>query len=304
MKIMSENIHFKENLPVIVLFFSSILWGLSWLPLKGINAMGIDGIGLIFFAYGILALFVSPLLFKQFSLWKEHKKMMLLIALFGGGANLAFTYALINGEVIRVMVLFYLLPVWGVAGGRLFLKEDIDRWRYLGVFLAISGAFFILGGFEVFDAPPSWIDLIALVSGIFFSMNNLLFRAAQAIPVSSKIGSMFFGCSTLSGVFLLAGVEQFPSGVSDHAWLMLVLYAVFWLLAANIGSQWSVTHMEAGRSSIIMILELIAAVVSAALIADEIMSVIEYVGGALIMTAAFIEALRTKDDDKPTTTID
>jgi len=297
-------IHWKENLPVIVLFFSSILWGLSWLPLKGINGMGIDGIGLIFFSYALLAVIATPLLLKQFAQWREHKKMMLLIALFGGGANLAFTYALINGEVIRVMVLFYLLPVWGVAGGRLFLKEEIDRWRYLGVFLAISGAFLILGGFKVFDAPPSWIDLIALVSGLFFSMNNLLFRATQAIPVSSKIGSMFFGCFMMAGLFLFAGVEQFPSGVNDHTWLMLAFYAVFWLLAANIGSQWSVTHMEAGRSSIIMILELIAAVLSAALIAGEIMSVIEYVGGALIMTAAFIEAFRTKDDDMPITTID
>jgi drug/metabolite transporter (DMT)-like permease len=284
----------KEQLPVIVLFGASVLWGLTWLPLKGINSMGIDGIALIFFAYAILTLALSPFIFKQFSSWKNHKKMMLLIALFGGGANLAFTYALINGEVIRVMVLFYLLPVWGVAGGRIFLKENIDRWRYLGATLAISGAFFILGGFEVISAPPSWIDLIALASGFFFAMNNLLFRAAQAVPVSSKIGSMFFGCFALAGVFLLAGVEQFPDAVEQNAWLMLVLYSLFWLLLANIGSQWSVTHMEAGRSSIIIIIELITAVISATVIAGESMSNIEYFGGFLIVTAAFIEAFRTK----------
>lgn len=265
--------------------------------------MGIDGITLIFTAYGVMALTLSPLVIKQSSVWKEHKKVMLLIALFGGGANLAFTYALINGEVIRVMVLFYLLPVWGVAGGRLFLKEEIDRWRYLGVFLAISGAFFILGGFEVLDAPPSWIDLIALLSGLFFAMNNLLFRGAQSIPVSSKIGSMFLGCFTLAGLFLLAGAEQFPSSVAENAWWFLALYALFWLLVANIGSQWSVTHMEAGRSSIIIILELITAVISATLIVGETMSTLEYAGGALIMTAAFIEALRTKDDEIPKTII-
>ena len=266
--------------------------------------MGIEGIALIFLAYGLLTVTLIPLLLKQFSIWKEHRKMMLLIALFGGGANLAFTYALINGEVIRVMVLFYLLPVWGVAGGRIFLKEDIDRWRYLGVFLAISGAFFILGGFEVLDTPPSWIDLIALVSGLFFAMNNLLFRAAQSIPVASKIGSMFFGCFALAGIFLLAGIEQFPMTITGNAWLMLVSYAFFWLLIANIGSQWSVTHMEAGRSSIIIILELITAVISATFIAGEIMSPLEYMGGALIVTAAFIEAFRTKDDEVPVTTIE
>jgi len=301
---MKTELSMRAYLPVIVLFASSILWGLSWLPLKGINSMGIDGIALIFVAYAILTLILSPLLFKEFPQWREHKKIMLLIALFGGGANLAFTYALINGEVIRVMVLFYLLPVWGVTGGRLFLNEEIDRWRYLGVFLAISGAFFILGGFDVLDAPPSWIDLIALASGFFFAMNNLLFRAAQSIPVSSKIGSMFVGCFTMAAVFLLAGIEQFPFYVSENAWLMLSLYALFWLLLANIGSQWSVTHMEAGRSSIIMIMELIAAVVSATLIANETMTGIEYMGGALIMTAAFIEAFRTKDDEIPTTIIE
>jgi len=292
------------HLPVVVLLGASVLWGLSWLPLKSINTMGIDGVSLIFVVYGLLALTLSPLLIKQFMVWKEHKQVMLLIALFGGGANLAFTYALINGEVIRVMVLFYLLPVWGVVGGRIFLQEDIDRWRYLGVFLAISGAFFILGGVEVLNAPPSWIDLIALVSGLFFAMNNILFRASQSVPVSAKLGVMFLGCFSLAGVLLIGGVEQFPQDMNGNIWWMLVSYALFWLLVANIGSQWSVTHMESGRSSIIIILELITAVVSATLIAGETMSTIEYIGGALIVAAAFIEALRTKDDDIPVTTIE
>jgi len=294
----------RAHLPVVVLLGASILWGLSWLPLKSINSMGIDGIALTFLVYGILALTLSPLLIRQFVIWKEHKKVMVLIAFFGGGANLAFTYALINGEVIRVMVLFYLLPVWGVAGGRIFLKEEIDNWRYLGVFLAISGAFLILGGFEVLNAPPSWIDLIALASGLFFAMNNILFRASQSVPVAAKLGVMFLGCFSLAGVLLMGGVEHLPQDVNGNTWLILITYALFWLLVANIGSQWSVTHMEAGRSSIIIILELITAVISATLIAGEVMSPLEYTGGALIVAAAFIEALRTKDDDIPVTTIE
>lgn len=295
---------FTTQLPTIILIGASILWGLTWIPLKAINANGIEGIALIFFSYGVLTLTLLPLLLKGYSYWGEHKRMMLLIAFFGGGANLAFTYALINGEVIRVMVLFYLLPVWGVAGGRIFLKESIDAWRYLGVALAIGGAFIILGGFEVFDTPPSWIDLIALISGFFFAMNNLLFRAAQTIPVSSKLGIMFFGCFFLAAGFLVVGIESFPSEVTGNGWLILIAYSLFWLLVANIGSQWSVTHMEAGRSSIIIILELITAVISATLIANESMTLLESIGGVLIMTAAFIEAFRTKDDDMPTTEIE
>ncbi|MFT7879021.1 MAG: DMT family transporter [Sulfurimonas sp.] len=289
----------SSRLPVIVLLSASILWGLSWLPLKTINGMGIDGITLILGAYGILALTLTPFLLRQASIWHQHKKAMGFIFLLGGGANLAFTYALINGEVIRVMVLFYLLPVWGVLGGKIFLKEKIDRWRWLGVGFAISGAFLILGGFDALNGAPSWIDLIALLSGLFFAMNNLVFRAAQAVPVVSKITVMFYGCFILAAMLIAGNVESMPEYLSTDAWIALGLYALVWLLAANIGSQWGVTHMEAGRSSIIIIMELITAVISATIIAGEMMRPVEMLGGALILGAAFIEALRTKDDDVP-----
>ena len=293
----------KLNMPVLILMGASVMWGLSWLPLKHINSLGVEGLVLAFLSYGILSLALLPLLVRHTNVLFRHKKAMLFIALFGGGANLAFTYALIYGEVIRVMVLFYLLPLWGVLGGRIFLKESIDGWRYLGVALALVGAFVILGGFKAFETPPSWIDLIALLSGLFFAMNNLVFRAAQEVPVGSKITLMFGGSLLLSGTLLLMGVEAIPQSISGAAWSGIVLYAVFWLLIANIGSQWGVTHMEAGRSSIIIILELITAVVSATLIAGEIMQMNEYIGGALILAAALIEALRTKDDEVPQTTI-
>lgn len=287
----------KEHIPVFVLLGASILWGLSWLPLKSINSMGVDGVVLIFIVYGILSLTYTPILIKQYHHYKQNLKEMFLVALFGGGASLAFTYALINGEVIRVMVLFYLLPLWGVIGGRVFLGEKIDRWRYIGATLALLGAFVILGGFSAFDSPLKWIDIIALLSGIFFTLNNLMFRAAQDISVSSKIGAMFYGCFALAALLLLGGVEVLPESISSEAWSGLFFYALCWLLIANIGSQWGVTHMEAGRSSIIIIMELLTAVVSAILIAGEIMQKHEYIGATLIITAAFIEALRTKDED-------
>jgi drug/metabolite transporter (DMT)-like permease len=293
----------SSRLPVIVLLSASVLWGLSWLPLKQINAMGIDGIALTMSAYGILAFALTPLLIRQRRIWMEHKKAMLLILLLGGGANLAFTYALVNGEVIRVMVLFYLLPVWGVLGGKFFLKEQVDRWRWLGAGLAVIGAFIILGGFDALAGAPGWIDLVALLSGLLFAMNNLVFRAAAAVPVISKNAVMFYGCFVLAALLLALGAEAMPYDTTSDAWLAVVVYAFIWLFAANMGSQWGVTHMEAGRSSIIIIMELITAVVSATLIAGERMSVPEMLGGVLILSAALIEALRTQDDVEPEATI-
>lgn len=279
----------KKQLPVIILFLASILWGLSWWPLKGINALGIDGIALILGAYGVLALVYLPLLGRQFQ--RKNAMGLLAIALLGGGANLCFTYALINGDVVRVMVLFYLLPVWGVLGGYLFLHERLSFGRVSGALLAIAGAFLILGDFETLHVRFSWIDLIALMAGIFFALNNILFRSLQAIEVNVKVGAMFWGCFTLAGVLIALGVEHFPQEASTNAWLALLAYALLWLLLANIGSQWGVTHMEAGRSSIIIIMELVTAVISAAWIGERALSLSEQMGGSLVIAAALIEAL-------------
>lgn len=282
--------------PVLVLLGASVLWGASWLPLKAINGAGIDGVALTLGAYGLLALLLTPWLLTSRRCWQADSgtRQLLLIALLGGGANLAFTTALVHGEVVRVMVLFYLLPVWGVLGGKFFLDERVDGWRWLGVALAVGGAFLVLGGWALIDTPPSWLDLVALLSGLLFALNNLVFRAAQQVPVPAKLAAMFWGCALLAGGLLLAGAATVPTLVTPLAWGGLALYALVWLLAANVGSQWGVTHLEAGRASIIIIMELVTAVVTATWIGGETLDGLETIGGALILVAATIEALRAE----------
>jgi drug/metabolite transporter (DMT)-like permease len=280
------------NVPVWVLFGASVMWGLTWWPLKGLHAAGFEGVSLICACFGLLSLVLSPVLFRQRGKWRAHTGKMLWIGLFGGAANLSFAYAMIVGDVVRVMVLFYLLPVWGVLGGRFILKERVDAWRWSAVALAVTGAFIVLGGFEVWRQPPSWIDLIALASGFFFALNNLAFRALQSVPVASKVSALFYGCFILSALTLLFSAREFHGGDSLNAWLALAAYALCWMLLANFGSQWAVTHLEAGRSSIIIIMELITAVISAAWILGKVLTPAEWAGGVLILAAAMIEALR------------
>jgi drug/metabolite transporter (DMT)-like permease len=283
----------SSTLPILALLGASTLWGLSWLPLKALHGMGIDGVALIFCTYGLLALLFTPAMVRARHLFKRsNARPLLLIALLGGGANIAFTTALIYGEVIRVMVLFYLLPAWSVLGGKFFLHERVDGARWLGVGLALCGAFLILGGFNALSGPPGWNDLIALSAGLLLALTNLVFRAAQAEPMIAKVGAMFYGCVVLAALLLLTGVEAWPTAISGTTWGAIALYALGWLLFANLGAQYGVTHLEAGRAAIIILMELLTAVVSASLIGGESMSAVEMLGGGLILAAALLEALR------------
>lgn len=276
-------------IPVTVLFWSSVLWGLSWWPLKQLSSQGLSGIPLILVAYGSVGVLLLPVLFHQRKAWLPHKRMLLRIVLLGGMANVAFGSSMIYGDVIRCMALFYLLPVWGVLGGHFFLGESIRPARALAMLLALAGAFLLLGGSAILQSPPSWVDAVAILSGFAFAMTNLCFRASPELPVPSKIAALFLGCLLFALLLLASGVQAFPA-VGRHTVLLAMMFGIGGLLLATSGTQWAVTKMEAGRSSIVMVMELVAAVASAALIAGDRMSMMEMQGGALILGATLMEA--------------
>jgi len=281
----------RLSLPVIVLFISSIGWGLTWLPLKFLSAQDMEGLQLILIAFGASAIVLIPLTYRQRSHWQGHFHLLLLIALFGGFANLAFQTAIYHGDVIRVMILFYLLPVWSVLGGRLFLGEQIDLKRMIGVIAALSGAFLILGGPQIFNSPPGWIDLLAIGAGLSFAMNNLVFRYTEALPLTGKVNAVFAGCALMVMLYLLtmqpAATSLTPSNVT-----LTIAYGIGWIMLITFGTQWGVERLEAGRASIIIIMELVAAVLSAAMILGETLQGLELVGGLLILAAALTEVFR------------
>ena len=288
------------NLPVFILLIGSVLWGLTWIPLKYFNQQGIEGVPLTLIAYGIVVLVFLPVIIRQYSCWKLEQRYIWLIFILGGIANLAFAVSMVYGDVIRVMVLFYLLPAWGVIGGKIFLNEEIDRTRWIAVFLALSGAFLVLGGFKLFDQAPSWIDLLALTSGFALSMNNIAFRASAHLPVMSKIGMQFVGTFVLAALILFIFNQPMPA-INTGNLALLMGFGILWLLAATMATQWAVTKLEVSRASILIILELVTAVLSAMWIGNEQLSLLETFGGLLIIVAAVLEAFRGDSQDQTQT---
>ena len=216
---------------------------------------------------------------------------MLMIALAGGFANASFQTAIYHGDVIRVMILFYMLPVWSVIGGRIFLKEKIDTLRIIAVVLCLSGAFIILDVWHTSWQGITWIDGLAIGSGMGLAATNILFRFTQDIPVMSKVAFMFIGCTMLIGLSLIA----FPTSVDlpdNGVILWAVAYGALWLTLITFGTQWGVTQIEAGRSAIIIVVELVVAVISSALIIGSGLMFYEIIGGLMVLVAAVLEGSR------------
>lgn len=279
------------SLPLVVLVLSSCMWGLAWIPLKTLGAQGLGGIVLSLVACCAAGVVLLPRLWVERATWRRQAGWLWLIALVGGYSNLSFVVATMHGDIVRVMVLFYLLPAWGALGGRLCLGERLDRARVVAVVVALAGAWLTLGGSEAVHGGVHWTDLVAISCGMAFAANNLVFRARQAIPIGSKTAAMVLGGALLSGLLLAAGMQQWPE-VPAGAWAGAVGYGLAWLLLANLCTQYGVTHMEAARASVLILLELVIAVATAMLIGGERMSLLEATGAAMILGAALLEARR------------
>ncbi len=281
----------KHGLAIGVLFLSSIGWGLTWFPIKLMNQMGLDGIHLILIAFASAGLLLSPFLYTQRHAWKGNLKYLLLIALFGGIANLLFQTALYHGDVVRVMILFYLLPAWSVLGGWYLLKEKPDRVRIVAVIMSLVGAILILGVDSNTFQGLGWIDLTAIGSGMAFAFNNILFRKTASQPIASKVSAMFISCAVMMGIFLLfnSAAVDLPRNNSP---LYAVLYGVVMLSLITFGTQWGVTQLEAARGALIIVMELVVAVTSVALLTDMSLSMSECFGGLLVLIAAIVEGWR------------
>jgi drug/metabolite transporter (DMT)-like permease len=281
--------------PVLVLFCGSVLWGLSWLPLKYFASYGIAGVSVTLVGHGSVGVLALLMLWRRLARWQAHWRQLLLLSTAGGLANLAFASAMVTGDVVRVMVLFYLLPAWGVLGGWLLLGERVDGVRKLSVAAALTGAYLILGGAAIFAQRPSLADMMAVLSGLALALNNILFRRFSGLAVPDKIACMFGGCLLWALPLTLIGVTPLPDGVPTTVWLLLSGFGLLWLSIATLATQWGVAHMEAGRSSVLIIMELVVAVASAAVLNDTRLKPLEWLGGALIALAALGEASRASD---------
>jgi drug/metabolite transporter (DMT)-like permease len=280
-------------LPVAALLGCSVLWGLTWLPLKHFGAYGIEGPLVTLCAHGSVGLLALPFLWRQrHRLWLQRRAMFWL-AVFGGLTNVTFASAMLRGDVTRVMGLFYLLPAWGVLGGRLFLGERIDRQRWTSLVCALLGAFMVLGGPNLLASPPGWGDLLAVIAGLTLALNNVLFRKAWQVPVPTKVAITFVGCLGWAALLMLLGAARPPSAVPSLVWIELVAFGVIWILAASLGTLWGVNQMEAGRSSMLIIMELVTAVVSASILTSDVPTPSEWFGGGLILLSALLDARRS-----------
>ena len=289
MGIIKDSATKHPGLATFGLLFGATIWGIIWYPYRLLEQAGISGAYASLLTYSA-AFSIGLVMFCRY--WRELGRApltLLPLAFAAGWTNLAYVLAVIDGEVMRVMLLFYLSPLWTLVLARFLLHEHAGRRALLVIAFSLGGAFVMLWEpAQGFPLPRNNAEWLALSSGIAFALTNVLTRRSTQLSLPQKSLAVWGGVTVLALLFLPFSEMPVPglTAIPASYWLLMVLLGVA-LVATTLLVQYGVTHTLAARAAVIFLFELVVASVFAYLVADESLSIREMVGGAMIVAATF-----------------
>ncbi len=272
------------------LLSGAAVWGLIWYPFRVLEQAGISGTLATFLAYSI-ALIVGLLVSGP--VWRELRvagRWGLLLTISSGWTNFGYVLAILDGEVMRVLLLFYLAPLWTVIFARWLLGEKLNRYGYSVILLSLAGALVMLWqpslGLPLPQCRAEWIGLSA---GMSFALANVLVRHTQHLSVNFKSATVWFGTSVLTGMFLLfhGNLVTQVQGISLDTWWLVALIGLI-ICATSFAVQYGLTYTPANQAIVLFLSELVFAAIAAYLLAGEKMDTREMIGAVLIVSASLL----------------
>ncbi|WP_286162369.1 DMT family transporter [Methylobacillus flagellatus] len=294
--IVGDNTTTKNYWAVFGLLFGAASWGVIWYPYRIMQEAGVSGVASSFYTYTIAAS-LGVLLFARH--WRglgSLPQTAFWLAIVAGWTNLSYVLAVIDGEVMRVMLLFYLSPLWTLLLAHFWLREHIGRKGLLVMGISLTGAFIMLWQPNAMPIPHNTAEWLALSAGIGFALTNVITRRASHMSLRVKSMAVWFGVIGMSLLVQPVLDQPFPSPQVFTAlnWLIMTLIALL-LMAATLFVQYGVTRIPASKAAVIFLFELVVAAIASYYLAGETMQVQEWIGGALIVLASFWAAVSERD---------
>ena len=283
-------------LAVAALVFNAFTWGVSWWPFRQLQGQGLHPLWLTSLTFAAAVGLVS---LARPGAWRELVRTPSLwwLVLAAGATNACFNWAVSVGDVVRVVLLFYLMPLWAVLLARLLLGERISPRGALRVVLALAGALVVLwpAGAAGWPLPRSLADVLALVGGATFALNNVLLKRSAQGGDAARALAMFAGGAAVSLLLALGllhrGVVPAMPALAP-AWWFGVLALAGWFLASNLALQFGAARLPANTTAVVMVTEVAFASASALLLGAGTLDGRLLLGGGLILGAAVLAAVQ------------
>jgi drug/metabolite transporter (DMT)-like permease len=290
-----------DLLPSIAIAVGAAFWGLYWIPIRGIEQAGVHAFWTGPVIFGASSLLFIPIILLRMHIFIAHWRSILIPGLLTGFAFALYIASLNLTDVVRAILLFYMSPLWSTLLGILVLKERLTTNRVIALLLAFCGLYIVLVIDSGLPVPRNSGDWFALMSGLFWSVGSVKLFQGGAHMILEKV-TVFVICALLMSLLLvlwhqgsLEGMPQLSS--LDKAWYWILIIALS-MLPITYLTIWPATVLSPGRVGMLLMVEVIVGVVSAAILTDEQFGVREFAGTMLIISAGVVEVLRQQKIDK------
>ena len=287
-------------LPVGALLFNALVWGVSWWPFRFLHARGLHPLWATALMY-VLAVAVLLVLRPQaLALARRHPALWLL-ALATGLTNVCFNWAMAVGDVVRVVLLFYLMPAWSVLLAWRVLGDVPTPMALARLVLAFAGVALVLlpagtGWAQLLQmgSSLSGVDALALLGGFSFALVNVTLRRLYRVPGEARMLAMFGGGALLAllgaSAGMAAGMVAAPPPLAP-AWAAVALALTLAFLLGNYALQYGAARLAAGTTALVMLSEVLFASASSWWLGAAVLAPRTLAGGALIVLAALLATL-------------
>jgi drug/metabolite transporter (DMT)-like permease len=196
--------------------------------------------------------------------------------------------------VVRVVLLFYLMPAWSLLLAWPLLGEKPRVGAVLRLLLALAGVMIVLKTPDTqWPMPASLPDWLALLGGLCFALTNVLLRRLEHTANDARMLSMFVGSALMATCAAWAGQQWGLVTAIPWAALNWVGPAIGWgvaLMVGNLALQYGAARLTASTTSLIMLTEVVFASTSSVLLGAGTLDLRTAMGGSLILAAALLAA--------------
>jgi len=295
------NARSSTALPILAILLGATSWGILWYPFRVLEAAGLPSPITTLFAYAVAVAVGGVVFFRAWREFPGQAGWLLAIGLTAGLTNVSYLVAIMKADVMRIVLLFYLAPLWTIPLARLILGERLTRTGYMVMTVAMSGAVIMLWQPELgMPAPRNAYEWLGLAAGITFAACNVMVKAARhASPEAKSLAGCIGVLIIALPVAILAGpaTSAWSSMAAAHFFLILALGVM--LIATSVALQYGLSHLSANYAAVILLFELIVAAIAAHYLAGEITHAQEWVGGALIVSAGMLASLAESRRPRP-----
>ncbi|VVE16115.1 DMT family transporter [Pandoraea anhela] len=287
--------------PALAILIGSSVWGLAWFPYRVLAQWGVAAVPAQICTASV-AIVLLTLVYRRSLGTLRWSWLLVGVAFAGGTTNVAFVWGTTHGHVMRVLLLFYLTPVWTALFAHWLLGERVGLRGAGLIGLALGGAGLMLWspalGWPVPNNAGEWAGAVA---GAAFAMNNVLLRrVSQSLPdvrAEMRSWTLYLGC-VVGGLLVLpldggvaAGQAAVSALTSSVATAAVALALGCTIAVTNVVVQFGLARVPANQAALIMLFEIVVAAISSWWLASEGMGVREIAGGLCIVAAGVLSGI-------------